>query len=164
MTWRSLPKPSSSPGATSNATRRATGSSRRAAAAELPQELLRHRDEAPRRDASLASSQRSLLDSHVILIIRFISMSVRRLLDRREFLLLGASVPVGIRQYCKNEATAAFANPVTHHSVPNVYSRAPVDPNKLARFVDPLRIMPIAKASGSRVAPDGGAAPYYRCV
>ena len=108
------------------------------------------------------SSQRSLLDSHVILIIRFISMSVRRLLDRREFLLLGASVPVGIRQYCKNGATAAFANPVTHHSVPHVYSRAPVDPNKLARFVDPLRIMPIAKASGSRVAPDGGAAPYYQ--
>jgi len=108
------------------------------------------------------------LDSILILIIRFTFMRVRRLFDRREFirqgLLLGASVPVGIRQYCRRGAIvkAAFASPLGHHSVPHVYSRPPLDANKLAHFVNPLPTMPTATPSGSRAASDGAVAPYYQ--
>jgi spore coat protein A, manganese oxidase len=89
-------------------------------------------------------------------------------LDRRDFirqgLLAAVAVPLELREYCRSGGiiNVAFAISKTHHSVPHVYSRTPLDPNRLARFVDPLPIMPVAVPSGSQVAPNRKVAPLYR--
>jgi spore coat protein A, manganese oxidase len=89
-----------------------------------------------------------------------------RLIGRRDFLrqglLAGASVSLGLNQYCRRGSLAFLANPQSHHLVPQVYTRALLDPNRLARFVDPLPIMPSATPSGTHIDPEGNLSPIYQ--
>lgn len=90
------------------------------------------------------------------------------MLDRREFLrralLTAVSSPFGFRQYCRSGrvVNVALASSRIAHATPQVYDRPVLDPDRLEPFVDPLPIMPRARPSGLRHAPNGHPAPLYQ--
>src|ERR1700690_2536120 len=93
-----------------------------------------------------------------------------RLIDRREFLkeglLFGASLSVGLREFCKRNSltsSAFLASPRHNHKLHYTWTKPLLDPYALKPFVDPLPIMPIARPSGSQAPLDGspGLSPVY---
>lgn len=97
-------------------------------------------------------------------------MKKLRLIDRREFLkgglMFGASLSVGLREFCKGgslTSSAFLASPRHNHKLKYVWERALLDPYALKPFVDPLPIMPVARPTGSQPPLDGspGLSPVY---
>jgi spore coat protein A len=93
-----------------------------------------------------------------------------RLIDRREFLkeglLFGASLSVGLREFCKRgslTSSAFLASPRHNHKLHYSWTKPLLDPYALQPFVDPLPIMPIARPTGHRQSLDGSGelSPVY---
>ncbi len=93
-----------------------------------------------------------------------------RLVDRREFLkegwLFGASLSVGLREFCKRNSltsSAFLASPRHNHKLRYTWTKPLLDPYALAPFVDPLPIMPIARPTSFKPPLNGtpGQSPVY---
>src|SRR5271156_4692784 len=88
----------------------------------------------------------------------------RRDFFRQGFLAAGL-IPLGFGEYCIRGSVIIASLSSTsrvRHDLPHYYSRPGLDPNRLAHFVDPLPTMPTAQPGGSRRAPDGATAAFYR--
>ena len=93
-----------------------------------------------------------------------------RLIDRREFLkeglLFGASLSVGLREFCKRNSltsSAFLASPRHNHKLRYIWTKPLLDPYALKPFVDPLPIMPTARPTGFKPPLNGtpGQSPVY---
>jgi spore coat protein A len=93
-----------------------------------------------------------------------------RLIDRRAFLkeglLYGASLSVGLREFCRRgslTSSAFLASPRHNHKLHYTWTKPLLDPYALKPFVDPLPIMPIARPSGYQPPLNGspGMSPVY---
>jgi len=92
-----------------------------------------------------------------------------RLIERRQFIreggLLAAGAPLAFQEFCRRGSIviAGHLNVAgEHHKIVQNFTKAPMDPNRLKQFVDPLPIVAVAKPDGLREAPDGsGLVPYY---
>jgi spore coat protein A len=92
-----------------------------------------------------------------------------RVIGRRNFIRYGflaaAAIPSSIREYCVRGSIVTVdlaVNPRRRHQMPHFYGRPVLDPNRLAHFVDPLPIMPLARPAGWHRTPNDITAVLYK--